>query len=251
MKRIDQSVPRTVANLVLALLVTMMAGCSSMSGVKDVFSNLDNPFSNEVPAYKSQYGPTPAQKANRLRQLAQSASTLQAEEQTRISTELYDLYSKTSDPILRREAVRAMGSFGVPIAAAGLQAASEDAEAAVRIAACDAWTRRRGPEAVAALSSLLKSDADVDVRLAASAALATFPPDVATKHLGAVLEDRDPAVQFAAMDALRTSTGLDVGNDVNLWARQIQGMTTPAVNSGVSEQMIASPINSSTDSIYR
>ncbi len=228
----------------------MVTGCSTLSEATDVFANFENPFSNEVPAYKSQYGPTPAQKANQLRQLAQSASTLHAEEQTRISTELYELYSKTSDPILRREAVRAMGSFGVPVAAAGLQAASEDSEAAVRIAACDAWTRRRGPEAIAALSGMLKNDAAVDVRLAASAALATFPPEVASQHLGAVLEDRDPAVQFAAMDALRTTTGLELGNDVNLWSRQIQGMTTlPAVN-GADTTMVATPGNS-TDTIYR
>ena len=250
MKRIDQPVLRTIAGLFLALPVLAMSGCATLSEIP-VFANVENPFSNEVPAYKSQYGPTPAQKANRLRQLAQSASTLHAEEQAKISKELYELYSKTSDPILRREAVRAMGSFGVPIAAAGLQAASEDSESAVRIAACDAWTRRRGPEAVAALSALLKNDSDVDVRLAASAALATFPPDVASQHLGQVLQDRDPAVQVAAMDALRTATGLELGNDINQWARHIQGNSRAPGALNNSETLIAQPPNSSADTLYR
>ena len=150
-----------------------------------------------------------------------------------------------------RAIARALGSFGVPIAAAGLQAASEDSESAVRIAACDAWTRRRGPEAVAALSALLKNDSDVDVRLAASAALATFPPDVASQHLSQVLQDRDPAVQVAAMDALRTATGLELGNDINQWARHIQGNSRAPGALNNSETLIAQPPNSSADTLYR
>ena len=231
----------------LMVLAVFVAGCSSFSTMSNPFADIGNPFSQQEPAYKSQYGPTPAQKANRLRQLAQVAGSLSAEEQTEISNELYELYSATSDPILRREAVRAMGAFPVPIAAAGLQAATEDAESSVRIAACEAWRLRGGPEAVAALSGLLQNDADVDVRLAASSAIATFPTELAVPQLGRVLEDRDPAVQVAVLEALRSNSNEDFGNDVSRWTQYAMQFESPELDpSSSGPPMIAEPLDFST-----
>ena len=237
--------PRALKS-VLLLISIFMTGCSSFSGIQNPFTDWSNPFAGPEPTYKAQYGPTPAQKANRLRQLAQTAGTMSAEDQTRISTELYELYSKTSDPILRREAVKAMGAFPVSIAAAGLHAASEDAEPAVRMAACEAWQRRGGPEAVAALSALLQNDAHVDVRLAASTAITTFPVEVASLQLGKVLHDRDPAIQFAAMDALRTVTGEEMGNDASRWSQYVERFNTPDVSPPSNDPMIALPESDTT-----
>ena len=55
----------------------------------------------------------------------------------------------------------------------------------------------------------------------------------------------------AAMDALRTATGLELGNDINQWARHIQGNSRAPGALNNSETLIAQPPNSSADTLYR
>jgi HEAT repeat protein len=67
------------------------------------------------------------------------------------------------------------------------------------------------------LSETLAGEQDVDAKLAAVRALGSFQDPLAVQALGAALEDRDPAVQYAAMQSLHHSTGKDLGHDVRRW----------------------------------
>jgi HEAT repeat protein len=76
---------------------------------------------------------------------------------------------------------------------------------------------------VAQLSELLKSDVDTDVRLAAARALGQTHDQAAVAALGAALEDRDPAMQYRAVQSLQELTGKNLGNNVERWQQYVRG----------------------------
>ena len=78
-------------------------------------------------------------------------------------------------------------------------------------------------EAAAVLSQVLTGDDDPDVRLEAIEALGQCRDPAAVAALGPALEDRDPAMQYRAVLALKELTGEDFGNDVDRWRQYVQG----------------------------
>ena len=98
-----------------------------------------------------------------------------------------------------------------------------DSDASVRVRCCEILGRAGGPEALAELIASQQRDSDIDVRLAATRAMANFRDKQAISAMLVVLEDRDPALQYQAMESLRTMTGRDYGNDVNRWREFVQG----------------------------
>ncbi len=217
-----------------------MAGCAQ-------WKSLSLPFQAPPPAYKTQYGLTPAQKEAWLKDLSNNASTYTVDQQAQLARELLSSFKSTSNPLLRREMVLAMGSLGATDATIGLHAAAEDQVKSVRVASCEAWSRRRSPEAAAALAGLLQNDADVDVRIAAAKGLANMNTPVAAQELVKVVDDHDPALQFAAYDALRSVTGQDLGNDPEAWKSLLipQDGAPPVKNGMQIETMLAAPSDGS------
>ena len=76
---------------------------------------------------------------------------------------------------------------------------------------------------MAILGRVVEQDSDIDVRLSALNDLATFKDSAAVQTLGKALDDYDPAIQFRAVQALKTSTGLDYGDSVPAWRDYVQG----------------------------
>lgn len=191
-------------------LIIGCAGCTQLAEFR-------NPFAGPPPAYKSEYGLSPAEKADQLRGLVIRAKTMSRPQQDATSQDLTRTLGTVQDAILRREIIRALGAFPTQHAAQGLHQAAEDEDPLVRIAAAEAWGMRHDREAESVLSSLLTTDPNVDVRQAAIRALATFGGADTLHHLSIALQDRDPAIQLAAIQALKSTTGQDLGNDVNKW----------------------------------
>ena len=106
-----------------------------------------------------------------------------------------------------------------------LEATLDDPDADVRAAACEAWGTRPGADATEVLVRTLASDVDIDVRLAAARALGQTGDPAAIEALGHALEDRDPAMQYRAIESLREITGEDFGNDANRWRQYVRGET--------------------------
>lgn len=165
---------------------------------------------------------TAEQRIEQLRQLAGQAEGAPMAEQHRISLELAGMIRTEMDPLVRIEIVRTIAQYPTEPAAAVLRAALEDPQADVRVACCRAWAQRKGPEAVRLLADTLGRDGDIDVRLTAADALADVGDPQAVSALGVALEDSDPALQRRAMASLRTLTGRDYDEDVNLWREYLR-----------------------------
>ncbi len=67
------------------------------------------------------------------------------------------------------------------------------------------------------LSEVVAQEQEVDVRLAAVRGLGKYHDPRAVQALGSALDDRDPAVQYVAMQSLEKATGRDMGEDVRRW----------------------------------
>ena len=110
-----------------------------------------------------------------------------------------------------------VAEFETPAAKAICSGALEDPDERVRMAACTAWRKRGGSEAVEQLATRYRTDREIDVRLRALRELGEMGDKEAVPVLAKALEDSDPAVQYRAVGALKKVSGRDLGDDVNKW----------------------------------
>ncbi|MBI2826367.1 MAG: HEAT repeat domain-containing protein [Planctomycetia bacterium] len=175
---------------------------------------------------KEEDGPkilTPHDKMVQMRELATRLPKYSPELQEQVAAELVQAIPHEQDPVLRAQILRTLGVCPTESAARILAAGLNDHNRDVRIAACDAWGKRGGPEATTELSRALTEDADIDVRLAAARNLGTVEHPNAIAPLGQALEDPDPAMQRRAMASLKQTSGRDYGNNVQAWREFVQG----------------------------
>jgi HEAT repeat protein len=78
------------------------------------------------------------------------------------------------------------------------------------------------------LSQTLRSDKDFDVRMAAAQALGQFKSPESMQALKVALDDRDPAMQYAGVQSMKSITGKDYGGDMQAWRQVAAGETPPA-----------------------
>ncbi|NQT16284.1 MAG: HEAT repeat domain-containing protein [Planctomycetes bacterium] len=180
---------------------------------------------------------SPAERISVLRKMGEKASWAEPAEQERISAELAAAFPNEADPLIRIEIIRALAEYGTTTAESMLAAALDDSDADVRLAACQAWGSRGGSAATANLSRVIGSDVDTDVRLAAIQALGEVGDSTSVAVLGEALEDRDPAMQYAAVQSLREVTEEDFGNDVVRWRQYVKGEPpSPAESISIAER---------------
>jgi HEAT repeat protein len=125
---------------------------------------------------------------------------------------------------MRIEFLRTLGEFSAPTAVAAVQAGLSDENPQVRATVCRALGRQPTAENLEALGRAVASDADQDVRIAAARELGKFPDSAAAQALRPALDDNDAALQFVAMQSLRTVTGRSqYGNHVPTWREYLDG----------------------------
>lgn len=106
--------------------------------------------------------------------------------------------------------------------AAILPLALRDAEIEVRQHACRAAGMMPSRENMDLLIDLLTHESNTDVRLSATRALGQFKDPQVISTLGQLLDDRDPAIQYLAMQSLENATGEDGGLDVRQWKKMLE-----------------------------
>ena len=216
--------------LFCGLAVATAAGCADLDMLPS-WVPFQGPPSDKVPGIVP-----PAERIAELRKLSEKAASASPEEKQRISQQLVASIQKEKDPLIRVEIIRALGRYPGPEAEAILKAALADADAYVRVAACDAWGKIGDAQAVNLLSDTLRSDVDPDVRLAAAKALGQTKNTEAVAALGEALSDADPAMQYRAVLSLEKVTGKDLGANVDRWQRHVKG-ELPEPTPSLTERM--------------
>jgi len=211
---------RAIVRSGLLVLLLLAGGCAqSPFGL----AHWRNPLRGDRLEPDRRLAQLPADEVRQLRELGSRAEQLPASEQESIAARLTTRLGTAADPLVRREIVQLLGQLRVPVATEALLGAGNDPDPRVRIAACAAWQRRGGDEAIAALSGLLANDTDTDVRLAATRALGSFRTPAAHRALAVAVSDSSPALQYRGVQALRASSGRDFGNDLQAWQQFAKG----------------------------
>lgn len=160
---------------------------------------------------------TPAMRAASIREIGPRGEDASPAERQQMCQDLAGQIRTEPDPIVRRAIQETIAEFETPLAQAVLVAGLNDDNQDVRITCCRLLGKRNAIDAVEKLNSIAAADADFDVRIAAVDALGQIKSPQAMRGLAAGLKDRDPAMQFASVEAMKTSTGEDLGSDVAVW----------------------------------
>lgn len=208
------TVRRTIAFLAVTLATSLLAGCSTSR-----WSQLSNTFSSDEPLSISDpsFAKSKAGQVRQIRQIAENADSQSPAEQTQSAKSLVTRIQAEEDKVLRLEIIRALGKHRTPVAIEGLRIAVADSRDAVRAAACDALGEIGSPAALQLLADVLGSDPNLDVRVAATKAIARFDGPQAISALQPAINDADPALQYTAVQAMKKLHSEDLGNSVADW----------------------------------
>ena len=76
------------------------------------------------------------------------------------------------------------------------------------------------------------------MRLAAAEALGNIKSPDAIQALTVALDDRDPAMQYAGVQSMKSITGKDYGGNVQTWRQVAAGQTPPPIPApSIAERM--------------
>lgn len=176
---------------------------------------------------------TPSMRMAAIREIGPRARDADDAEQHRLCSQLAEQIRTEPDPIVRKTIQDAIGEFDAPLADAVILAGLNDDDRDVRVTCCRLLGKRKDINAIAPLSKLVSSDSELDVRIAAVDALGSMKNKEAIAGLAAALKDRDTAMQYAGVEAMKNVTGEDLGNDVQAWrqyADQVTGGALPAAS---------------------
>jgi hypothetical protein len=202
-----------------AVLLTVVSGCQ--------FYDRHRPTFWPFPERKLTTYHTPSMRVDAVHEYAMRSSHLDTPDQRQLTDQLARQIQVEPDPLVREAVVKVIAEYKTPIAQQVLEAALSDENEAVRIECCRALGRRAEAVSVNSLGNALRSDKSKDVKMAAADALGKIKSPEAIKALGMALDDRDPAMQFAGVQAMKSATGKDYGPDVQAW-RQVAAGTPPA-----------------------
>jgi hypothetical protein len=207
--------------LAAGCLAILLTGCAD-SPLQD-FAYF-NPWSRSQWQEDEQEITTYHRKVADLAALRSRAPQLPPAEREQIAFQLSERLKEEKSSVLRAELLRTLGELPTPLAQQAIVASLTDEAANVRIAACKALGRQPAAEGFQALSQSVTGDADVDVRIAAARELGKFKGFEAPGALRPALDDRDPALQLAAMQSLQTLTGhSEFRNSAPTWREFLDG----------------------------
>jgi HEAT repeat protein len=176
-------------------------------------------------------------RADAVAEFAMRSTGVDSPEQREITDQLARQIQIEPDPLVRQAVIRAISEFRTPMAQQVLEAGLADQHEMVRIACCQALAERAESVSVPSLAKSLRTDKDMNVRLAATEALGQIKSPEAVQALAAALDDRDPALQYVGVQSMKRVTGKDYGPDVQTWRQVAAGQAPPEKVPSVAERI--------------
>ena len=208
--------------------IPMLSGCQLSSGLNHL-----NPFDKpELTSYI-----TPNQRIEAAKLAAKNADGTASDAQVEQVRALANQLTSEPDPLVREALLKACAKYNVPLAQKALIAGLNDENQYVRAACCRELERLGVSEAAGALSRVAQEDKEFDVRVAAARALGKTGNDEARVGLLAVLEDRNPAMQLAGVEAMRDLTGENLGYNVAAYVALAKRDSTSATRVAENTQL--------------
>jgi len=210
------------------LVILLVAGCqTSKSNRKSFFE----PRSDSIPGILK-----PSERIAMIRLKAKNGRNSTPELKKELLEQLLDEYANSPDPIIRQEVVTAVSTIVTSSQEDGAgditlnkgfdlvkYAAMRDEDPFVRREACRVMASWQKPESAVVLRHLVRNDKDKDVLLQATKSLAAFDDRDTRETLGSLLDHRQPALRYEAMQSLKVCTKQDYGNDVHRWKQYLNG----------------------------
>jgi len=217
-----------------AIGVALVAGCADGPIPETKFLN---PWVRKQWAEDEQRVTTYHRKVADLAELRAKAAKLPPAELEATASQLAARVHDEKSAALRGEFVRTLGAFRTPTAQQALVASMNDESSSVRVLACKALGQAPTAEGFQALAHAVSDDADLDVRIAAAHELGKFKNFGAPKALRPALDDRDPALQIAAMQSLEAVDGhTEYRRNVAVWREHLDGGNpTPPPAASIAE----------------
>lgn len=214
---------RLIAALMLAA-PAFLGGCAEYSWLNPVLVWQEWPEDERyvVPFHR---------RLDEVRRIGDAADRYSPTEQVRLSDQLVSIIREDRNALMRATATRAIGRFPSSLAGEGIALAMADEDWTVRVAATEACRWQADDSGRQQLIALL-GDENLDVQIAAIRQLGDFPHATTLTALGEFLDHNDPAVQVEAVEALRTASGRDYGNDLSLWRSFVRGENPPLPEKG-------------------
>ncbi len=210
-------------------LLLMLSGCAMYERNRPTFW----PFpERELTTFN-----TPAMRVDAVREFAAKSTGADSPEQRQITDQLARQIQVEPDPLVRQAVVTSIAAYKTPMAQQVLEAGLGDDNAAVRVACCRSLGKRAETASVASLANALRSDKDQEVRMAAAEALGKINSPESIKALAVALDDRDPAMQYAGVQSLKSITGKDYGPDVKAWRQVAAGENPPEHAPSIAERL--------------
>lgn len=228
-----KSMPRLVRFQILAAvpLSALLAGCAD-GPIPE--TKVLNPWVRKQWAEDEQRTTTYHRKVADLAELRKKAPQMSPAERDDTAMHLAARLKEEKTAVMRAEFVRTLAAFPTPFANEAMLASVNDEDTAVRVLAIKALSRTPTAEGFQALSQAVTGDPDLDVRVVAARELGKFRGFDATKSLRPALDDRDPALQLAAMQSLESLDGhTEYRRNVAVWREHLDG-GNPAPPSGPS-----------------
>ena len=213
---------RTVSAMLLALAA--LGGCDT---IQSDFSQFVDSFSQPTPAEAAQWAADPNDRENARRGTVLLANAPWGGALPYLK--LYRLYAEEApDPLVRAAALQALGRHGDASDAVLVSKSLESPFRQVRLAAAKALQRLHDPAVADSIwPRLIDTSEDPDVRAELAIALGQYQTPAVFQALVAALSQRELAVNIAAVDALRTLTGANLGLDEDAWLRHYASTATP------------------------
>ncbi|MFO0920976.1 MAG: HEAT repeat domain-containing protein [Pirellulales bacterium] len=182
-------------------------------------------------------GPTFDDRMNEMQLLRSQISQMDAEEQRRWLESLEKIFANDPSPDMRRQVAMACATIQDPKAFMLLQKAAQDDSDKVRLAACKSLAKQNTSEALALIGKIATTDESTSVRVAAINAISNYEGEEAKRWLAKTIQDRSPSIQYQSTVSLAKVTGENLGGDVALWKRYLNGEAVEGPKATLADQM--------------